>query len=178
MTEGNRNEEKNYHELSGPDGMKKIGKLVEGIRIAMFSTLDESGQIHSRPMATQDVPFAGTLWFLTRGSSHKIANIQNRQNVTLDYADPEHSKYVTLRGHASITQDKAKIHELWSPLYKAWFPEGETDPEITVLRVDITEGEYWEASSSKLVLGIRYVAAAVTGGAVPVGEVGHVAIAS
>jgi general stress protein 26 len=178
MTDTKNAQDNNFHELSGTEGMEKIGKLVDGIRIAMLSTLDETGQIHSRPMATQDLPFHGTLWFLTRGSSNKVANIQNRQNVTLDYADPEHSKYVTLRGHASTSQDKTKIHDLWSPMYKAWFPDGESDSEITVLRVDITEGEYWEASSSKLILGIRYVAAAVTGGAVPVGDAGHVAIAS
>jgi general stress protein 26 len=66
---------------------------------------------------------------------------------------------------------------MWNPLYKAWFPNGKDDPNITVLRVDVTEGEYWEANSSKLIMGIRYVAAAVTGGAVPVGESGHVDVA-
>jgi len=62
-------------------------------------------------------------------------------------------------------------------MYKAWFPEGKDDPEIAVLRVDVNEGEYWEANSSKIIMGIRYVAAAVTGGAVSVGESGHVEVA-
>ena len=52
----------------------------------------------------------------------------------------------------------------------------EDDPEIAVLRVDVTEGDYWEASSSKLVMGVKYVAAAVTRGKVEVGEAGHVRI--
>jgi general stress protein 26 len=60
-------------------------------------------------------------------------------------------------------------------MYKAWFPKGEDDPEIAVLRVDITEADYWEASSSKLVMKAKYLAAAVTGGSVPVGESGHIA---
>jgi general stress protein 26 len=168
--------ENNFHELNGEEGMKKVAELVKGIRIAMLCTSDSTGQIRSRPMATQDEPFNGTLWFLTRNSSEKIDDIQHQQNVTLDYADPDHSKYITLRGKASVNQDKAKIKKLWNPMYKAWFPKGEDDPEIAVLRVDIAEGDYWEANSSKIVMGIRYVAAAVTGGKVPVGESGHVAV--
>jgi len=42
-------------------------------------------------------------------------------------------------------------------IYKAWFPEGETNPEITVLCIDVAEGDHWEANGSKLVLGICYV---------------------
>ncbi len=61
-------------------------------------------------------------------------------------------------------------------MYKAWFPEGEDDPQITVLRVDIHEAQYWEASSSKLIFGIKYLAAAVTGGEVNVGESGSVRV--
>jgi general stress protein 26 len=168
--------EGNFHELRGPEGMKKVAELVKGIRIAMMCTSDDTGQIRSRPMATQNEPFNGTLWFLTRVTSDKIGEIQQHQNVTLDYADPNDSKYITLRGKAFVNQDKAKIKELWNPMYKAWFPNGETDPEIAVLRVDIAEGDYWEANSSKIVMGIRYVAAAVTGGKVPLGESGHVAV--
>jgi general stress protein 26 len=61
-------------------------------------------------------------------------------------------------------------------MYKAWFPEGEDDPAITVLKVDVTEAQYWKASSSKIVMGIKYLAAAVTGGKVDVGEQGKVTV--
>ena len=63
---------------------------------------------------------------------------------------------------------------MWNPMYKAWFPGGEEDPSIAVLRVDVTEAEYWEASSSRLVRGAKYLAAAVTGGQTNLGEQGKV----
>jgi general stress protein 26 len=177
MPEANDKHAKDYQELSGRDGMNKIAELIKGIRICMMSTLDDRGQIHSRPMAMQDEAYNGTLWFLTRATSEKIGDIQNRQEVTLDYADPGNSKYITLRGTAKVVNDRGKIKELWSPLYKAWFPEGENDPEITVLRIDVAEGDFWDANTSKVVMGIRYVAAAVTGGKVSVGQSGHVEVA-
>lgn len=76
-----------------------------------------------------------------------------------------------------MSKDRPRIEEMWNPMYKAWFPKGKDDPEIAVLRVDVTEGEYWDANSSKLIMGIRYVAAAFTGGAVSVGVSGHVKVA-
>jgi hypothetical protein len=45
-----------------------------------------------------------------------------------------------------------------------------------VLCVGVDEADYWEASSSKLVMRAKYLAAAITGGSVPVGESGHVEV--
>ena len=177
MSEKNDKHANNYHELSGQEGLKKIAGLIKGIRICMLSTVDNQGFAVSRPMATQDVEFDGAIWFLTRSTSGKVENIAHNQNVTLDYAEPSDNKYVTLRGRASVSRDQAKIDEMWNPMYKAWFPDGKEDPQISVVRVDVREGEYWEANSSKIVMGIRYVAAAVTGGSVPVGETGHLDVA-
>jgi general stress protein 26 len=167
-----------YQELSGPDGLKKIGGLIKDIRITMMTTVAADGSLDSRPMATQKTDeFDGTVWFLTRHESGKVDEIEQDAHVTLAYADPSDSIYVSAKGRASVSSDRAKIHELWNPMYKAWFPQGEDDPQITVLRVDITEAQYWEASSSKLIMGAKYLAAAVTGGKVSVGESGKVHVA-
>jgi general stress protein 26 len=61
-------------------------------------------------------------------------------------------------------------------MYKAWFPRGKDDPEIAVLRVEVNEADYWEASSGRLVMLAKYVAASVTGGKVAIGEAGHVSV--
>ncbi len=177
MSEKNDKHAKDFHELSGREGQEKIAELVKGIRICMMSTIDAEGRMISRPMATQDVTFAGTIWFLTRSTSGKVEDLEQNSKVTLDFADPSNSKYITLRGHASVTRDQAKIDELWNPMHKAWFPQGKDDPEIAVVRVDVAEGDYWEANSSQLIMRIRYLAAAVSGGSVPVGESGHVEVA-
>lgn len=163
-----------HQELSGEEGRKKIAALVKGIRIAMMTTLAADGSMDARPMAVQDKPFDGTLWFLTRQHSEKVGEIERDFHVTLSFADPSDSKYIALKGRATVTRDRGKVHELWNSMYKAWFPQGEDDPEIAVLRVDVMEGDFWEASSSKLVVYAKYAAAAVTGGSVPVGTSGHI----
>ena len=160
--------------LSGPEGVKKIGELIQDIRIAMMTTAAADGSFDSRPMATQKTEFNGTVWFLTRQDSGKVHEIADDAHVSLLYADPGDSKFVSAKGRASISHDRSKIHELWNSMYKAWFPGGEDDSSIAVLRVDIHEAQYWEASSSRLIRGIKYVAAAATGGKIDVGETGRV----
>ena len=166
-----------FQVLQGADGLKKIGDLIKDIRMAMLTTAAPDGSFDSRPMATQKADeFDGTIWFLTQAGSGKLNEIQNDAHVSLIYADTANAKYVTVKGVASTSRDKTKIHELWNSMYKAWFPEGEDDPSIVVLRVDVTEAEFWEASSSKLVRGVKYLAAAATGGKVDVGESGKVLV--
>ena len=163
-----------YEELNGEEGRKKIAELVKGIRIAMMTTQAGDGSIDARPMAVQDKPFDGTLWFLTRRSSDKVSELEQDRHITLTFSEPSDSKYITLKGRGTVTQDRGKIHALWNPMYKAWFPQGEDDPEVAVLRVDVVEGFFWEASSSKILMYAKYLAAAVTHGAVPVGTAGHI----
>lgn len=161
-------------ELTGPEGMKKIGELIGEIRFAMLTTLAPDGTFDSRPMATQKTEFDGVLWFLTAAASRKTGEIAENANVSLVYADPGNASYVTVKGHARVLDDRSKIRELWNAMYRAWFPGGEDDPNIRVLRVDVVEAEYWEASDSKIVRGIKYLAAAATKGAVDVGEHGTI----
>ena len=162
--------------LSGDEGKKKIGELIKDVRICMLTTAAPDGSFDSRPMATQETEFDGTVWFLTRQESGKVAEIKDDAHVSLIYSDPSNHNYVTAKGKASTSRDKAKIRDLWNPMFKAWFPEGEEDPSIAVLKVEVDEAQYWEASSSKLVFGIKYLARAITGGKVDVGEQGKVLV--
>jgi general stress protein 26 len=161
-------------ELSGPKGLKKIGSLISEIRFAMLTTAAQDGTFDSRPMATQKKEFDGVLWFLTAQDSRKVDEVIADAHVGLMYADTKDQSYVTIKGRANVSRNKEKIHELWSPMYKAWFPGGEDDPQIRVLRIDVDEAEYWEASDSKIVRSLKYLAAAATKGAVDVGTHGTV----
>jgi general stress protein 26 len=162
--------------LSGDEGKKKIGELIKSVRICMMTTAASDGSFDSRPMATQEADFDGTVYFLTRHESGKVAEIENDAHVSLIYSDADDKNFVVAKGRAQVSQDKGKIHELWNPMFKAWFPQGEDDPAIAVLKVDVHEAQYWEGPTSKLVFGVKYLAAAVTGGKVDVGTQGTVTL--
>jgi general stress protein 26 len=157
-------------ELTRPQALQKISQLIKDIRIAMLSTVTPEGSIHSRPMATQANDFQGELLFLTRQDSGKTDEIAHQSQVSVNYVDTKHQSFVCLSGVATLSKDHATIHELWNPLYKAWFPEGEHDPQITVIRVSVDRAEYWEAPSNAVIRGYQLLKAAATRDSSKVGE--------
>jgi general stress protein 26 len=155
---------------SKQNAVKKIGELIKDIRMAMMTTVDADGSLHSRPMATQEREFDGTLYFLTGNNSHKVEEIRQDSHVNIGYANPDKNQWVSVAGRAAASRDQAKIDELWSPFHKAWFPEGKNDPNISVVRVEVESVEYWEAASSKMVQVAGLVKSLVTGESYRPGE--------
>jgi general stress protein 26 len=151
------------------EAIAKIAGLVKDIRIAMLTTINPDGSLHSRPMATQNSPFAGEALFLTREDSGKVDEIRQDAEVSLCYTDAKQA-FVTMSGRAAISNDRALIGALWNPMYKAWFTEGESDPEIRVLRIHVDQAEYWDAPASAIVRKVQVLARAATGGKTHVGE--------
>ena len=151
------------------DVIKKLGQLIEDIQFAMLTTVEPDGTLRSRPMAThQDhnqpgKEFDGVLWFFTKAESGKVVEVKQDQHVNLSYASPEKSKYVSVSGTAMLVRDKVKAKELWDPKYKAWFPDGLDDPNLALLRVDVTKAEYWDTPGGAVVYALGLVKALATG---------------
>ena len=156
-------------EASGNEQFKKIHDLIKDIHVAMLTTEGSDGKLHSRPWQRKRPSSMEVSGFSPRQSSGKVTDIQHQAHVNLAYSDGKHS-FVTLAGMAEIQKDRKKIDELWNPLYKAWFPDGKEDPEITVIKVQVEEAEYWEAPPNAIVRNVKILSAAITGGKVSVGE--------
>jgi general stress protein 26 len=141
----------------------KVAELIKDINIAMMTTEAEDGLLHSRPMATQKTEFDGTLWFFTGLRTGKISEIDWNPEVNLSYSDGGANKFVSVSGTAEIVDDRAKKEELWSDIYKAWFPQGLDDPDLCLLRVDVTFAEYWDVPSGKMVQVFGFLKAIASG---------------
>ncbi|WP_229217376.1 pyridoxamine 5'-phosphate oxidase family protein [Massilia forsythiae] len=85
---------------------------------------------------------AGNLWFLSADDSHKNAEIDADRNVALTFQTDKHSGFVRMDDRASISRDASRIKDLWNPLPRTWFTEGENDPRITVVQVAPVSGYY------------------------------------
>ena len=143
--------------------IKKLHDMVKDIRFAMLTTVEEDGTLRSRPMATQEFEFDGDLWFFTSADATKVNEVQHEHHVNVSYAEPKDQKYVSVSGTAQLIRDKSKIEELWNPLFKAWFPDGLNDPQLSLLKVSVDKAEYWDSPSSKVVRLLGFAKALVTG---------------
>ena len=129
----------------------------------MFTSALTELPLNSRPMATLDTDDEGNLWFFSEEGSTKNADIQKDNRVQVFYANKSSSEYLSVYGTAEISTDKQKIHELWTPMAKAWFTEGEDDPSITVIKVAPADVYYWDTKNNKLISLIKIAASVVSG---------------
>ena len=89
-------------ELSSYDAVKKFKDLVESVNICMFTTIDDSNNIFSRPMSTVKIDDDGNAWFFTNEYSEKIQEVSRDNCVTLIYAHPGKNVYVSVKGSCTI----------------------------------------------------------------------------
>jgi len=166
--------------LSDNEALKKFTSLVSEIRTCMFitnNTADNSESFdHTRPMGTTKVEDDGTLWFFTDIRSIKVEEISLEHKVHLVYAHPGKASYLDVWGNATVVTDRESIKDKWSPIVKAWFPDGVDDPNLALLRVSPQKAYYWDAESGKMVAFLKIAAAAVVGQRLSEGAEGKLAL--
>ncbi len=161
----NKNQpEDNREDLLNTDAIAKIKELVDNAGTCFFCTMQhDGGRTPTRPMSVQKVDESGVLWFLSASDSHKNREIEMDPHVQLYFQGSAHSDFLELFCKASVTTDKSIIKELWQPLLKTWFTEGENDPRITALKVEPLEGYYWDNKHGNAVAGVKMMIGAAIG---------------
>lgn len=162
---------------------KKIDELYDLIaemEIALLTTRRSDGRLVTRPMATQERDPGADLWFVTSIETHKIEEIQHDPNVSVGYYNPGTSEWVSVSGTATISQDRAKIKDLYKPDWKAWFGDeggerdgGPDDPRLALLAIDADSVHYMKAKHSKPVTLFEIARGMITGDEPDLGREEH-----
>lgn len=160
----NQQQEKNHEDLYGFDATKRIQEMTGKNSSCFFCSNIKTGiPLSVRPMSVLEVDDDGNLWFLSASDSHKNMEIETDPFVHLLFQGSKYSDFLNIYGIASVNRDQAKIRELWSPLMKTWFTEGEDDQRISVIKVEPTEGYYWDNKHGNAISFMKIVAGALIG---------------
>lgn len=176
------------HDKSPAELADRAWELASKIRFCMFTTWDGERQ-RTRPLTAHVARDEHAVYFLvdaeggTTGATvgaHRgqpatlAAQIEAFPFVSLGFAEPKDGDYVTISGKAEVTNDRARIRELFSPFAKAWWDSAD-DPSIRLITVTPEDAELWEGPN-KLIAAAVMLTAAVTGAKPPLGDHGAVRI--
>jgi general stress protein 26 len=142
-------------------------ELMKKIGFAMLVTRD-GDKLRARPMSAYLQRDENAIYFLTDARRHKDDEIARNPAINLSFAEPSSQKYVCLTGAAVVSNDRAKIKELFSTPAKAWWDSAE-DPSIRVLKITPDDAEFWD-SPGTLISYAKMAAAAVSGTRPELGE--------
>ncbi len=175
------NEARDLEEKAIPTTKKleQLYELIDGIETAMLTTRTKTGALVSRPMQTQARRAGTDLWFMTSIDTGKIEELVDEPQVNLGYYKDGSREYVSISGQARVTQEKALIHELYAPDWKAWLGDeggardgGPDDPRIALIEVKAESAYYLKSNQPRLVALFSVAKAIVTGTPPNVGDHG------
>ena len=149
--------------LESKEAIVKLKELAEKIKVCMFCTNLGSSPISTRPMGISEVDDDGKLWFLSAAASNKNQEIKQDEKVQLIFSDPANTHFLNVFGEADIFDDEKSIEKAWTPLAKAWFPEGKDDVQVTVIKVHPLDAYYWDTKDGKMISLLKIATSAITG---------------
>jgi general stress protein 26 len=121
---------------------KKFHEVVADFDTAILVTAGGKDGLHGRPMAVAKLEPEGRAYFSTRLDSPKVQELSDNPHAVATFQQDK--RFATLAGTISISQDRALIDSLWSDEWAPWFPGGTADPQLCILILDGTVGEYWD----------------------------------
>jgi general stress protein 26 len=163
---------------------KKIDELydlIKGIETAMFTTRRPTGQLVSRPMATQDRIEGADLWFVTNAETHKLDELAVDPHVNCAYYNNKTHEWVSVSGVAHISRNRNKIRQLYKEDWKAWLGDeggdrdgGPNDPRITLIMVEADTAIYMKVNKARPMVLFELLKAKVTRSQPYVGDITEV----
>jgi general stress protein 26 len=167
--------------LSTEKKLEQLYELIDGIEVALLTTRNAEGALVSRPMQTQARRAGTDLWFMTSVETGKLDELIADPHVNLAYYKDGSREYVSVSGLARVTQDKALIHQLYKPDWKAWLGDesgerngGPDDPRIALIEVRAESATYLRVKEPRLVTLFKLATSFVTGEPPNIGDLGQV----
>jgi len=139
--------------------LDRLWELMKKISFPMLVTRDGE-RLRARPMSANLAREENAVYFLTDARWHKDEEIARDPHVNLSFADAANQKYASLTGTAFVSNDRAKIKQLFSTPARAWWNSAE-DPNIRVLKIALHDAELWD-SPGKLMSYVRLAVAVVS----------------
>jgi general stress protein 26 len=159
--------------VTGEDALAKIRELLKQFPIAFMVTAQDN-TIAARPIGVvgDHAAFDGSLWFITDRRSRKVQAIQSGATTALLFQNDRDGAYLHLTGQAVVVEDAQRLKELYTPVQRTWFPDGLDDPHMTLLRFDVSAGNYWDGHASMVRLAFAFAKSVITGRPGPSGNAG------
>ena len=182
MSDSQQDREQKAKQAAIPTDKKldQLYSLIDGIDIAMMTTRTANGELVSRPMQVQGRDPGTDLWFVTAVDSGKCKEIAAEPHVNLAFYNDGSREFVSVNGTARVTQNRAKIRELYKPDWKAWFQDeggahdgSPDDPRIALIEVDALSATYLKSDTPRPIALFKVAAALITGKPPQIGVMGE-----
>ncbi len=140
------------------ENVDHVWREISRIETCMMATHDGT-VLRARPMVGAADREAGTIWFITTRSDHSNQELERDPRVCLAYVDAATQTFVSVSGEASLSSDRRKIEDLWTPSVDACFDGGPEDPAALLIAVRPVLAEFWDDPHADLMAALDLLTA-------------------
>jgi general stress protein 26 len=127
--------------------IEQVKEKATTSNVCIIITTDKDGSRHNRPMGAVKIDDDGSCWFFASKSSGKLRDIAVNNKIQIVFANSATEDYMEVHGEGTVICDEKEITDKWSPLVNQWFPNGIKDPEVCLVRIEVTSVFYWDAAT-------------------------------
>ena len=96
------------------------------------------------PMSHYADPDQGALWFITAEGTDLVELVRGGAKQAVHVVSSQGGKlYARIEGRLELSNDSAKLDELWNAVASSWFEDGKRDDDVRLLKLSIAEAEVW-----------------------------------
>jgi general stress protein 26 len=143
---------------------RSLEEALDDLRFAMVSTTAVDSDGLARPLTLLELDSPLLRFLVSREAEWVAPLLTDDQPVQVAFADPGANTYVSVSGLGRVRRDEEEIDRLWNPAAGVYF-DGKDDPAVSVLEVEVVDGEWWDGPSSKVAQAVSMVRTAVSGAA-------------
>ncbi|WP_042244730.1 pyridoxamine 5'-phosphate oxidase family protein [Paracoccus sp. PAMC 22219] len=101
------------------------------------------------PMSHYTDRKVSVLWFITAKDTDLARSVASGPQEAMHVvSDGGQGLYARIHGTLSLSDNRAKLDELWNAVASSWFEDGKQDPDVQLLRLDLSEAEVWATGGS------------------------------
>jgi len=126
--------------MNNNDPKQNLLETLQKFETVMMTTRRRDGKLHARPMAMAKIS-DDYLWFVAARESTATAEALADAFAVITAQDG--GTYACVNGVIEVIVDPVRVRTYWRDSWTGWFPKGKEDPDLVLLRMRPTSGEYW-----------------------------------
>lgn len=133
------------------DNREIFWKRLDGVQAGMLGCDPDWRMV---PMSHYADPDQAALWFITAEGTEIVEKLRDGpKNAAHVISSSGDKLYAHINGMLELSNDRAKLDELWNAVASSWFEEGKQDDDVRLLKLSITDAEVWATTGG---LGFLY----------------------
>ena len=89
------------------------------------------------------VEWDGQSWFFAPTDGRLVSELRADPAAVAAYRAEEGFTFVSVSGRATLETDEELKERYWLDELERWFPNGPSDPKVTLIRLDAEHADWW-----------------------------------